>query len=298
MLAWFWRAVTAALAVLALLWAMVWRDQPALAVGGALVILLVHVPVMAVEFFVLLPLLNRGDPAPRASIGQRARAWWDESVGAVHTFGWLLPWRAHAEPDHLDLPGQRALVLVHGFICNRGLWNRWMRRLRAQGVPYIAVNLEPVFGSISRYAATIDDAVRRATGATGVPPLIVAHSMGGLATRAWLHAQAHNDDRIAGVVTIGTPHHGTSLARLGYAPNAREMRRAGPWLSELGAAEPATRRTRFTCFFSHCDNIVLPASTATLSGARNVHVPGAAHVAMVEREEVFTEVLRLQQLRQ
>jgi triacylglycerol lipase len=293
-LAWFWRVVTAALALLALLWAAYWRDQPVVALIGAFAILFAHVPVMAVEFFVLLPLINQGDPAPPASLMQRARAWWDESVGAVHTFGWLLPWRANAEPDRLDVPGQRALVLVHGFVCNRALWNPWMRRLRVAGVPFIAVNLEPVFGSITSYAAVIDDAVRRATAATGSAPLLVAHSMGGLAARAWLHAHADGDTRIAGVVTVGTPHHGTSLARLGYAPNAREMRRAGPWLTQLGAAEPATRWTAFTCFWSHCDNIVLPASTATLAGARNVHVSGAAHVALLDRAEVFAEVLRLQ----
>ena len=112
--------------------------------------------------------------------------------------------------------------------------------------------------------------------------------MGGLAARAWLHTH-EGDERIAGVVTIGTPHHGTSLARLGYAPNAREMRRAGPWLKELGGHEPATRWTAFTCFWSHCDNIVLPASTATLAGARNVHLPGAAHVALVNRAEISTK---------
>lgn len=294
MLAWFWRAVTLALALLALGWVLVWRQQPLVAALGALAILLVHVPVMAVEFFVLLPLLNRGDKSPPASLAQRARAWWAESIGALHTFGWALPWRAQAVADDLDKPGQRALVLVHGYVCNRGLWNGWMRRLRAAGVPYTAVNLEPVFGSITTYAAIIDAAVRRATSATGMPPLIVAHSMGGLATRAWLHAHADAEARIACVVTIGTPHHGTSLARVGFTANAREMRRVGPWLSELGAAEPATRWTRFTCFWSHCDNIVLPASTATLVGARNVHVEGAPHVALVERDEVWNEVLRLQ----
>jgi triacylglycerol lipase len=300
MLARFWRLVTGALLLLALGWAWLWRDSPAVAALGALAILLVHVPVMALEFFVLVPLLNRDDPAPRSTFLQRARAWWHESTMAVAVFGWRLPWRAHAEPDHLDAPalaGRRALVLVHGFVCNRGLWNPRMRALRAAGVPHLAIDLEPVFRtSISDYAVRIDAAVARATQATGVAPLIVAHSMGGLAVRAWLHAAADNDERIAGVVTIGTPHHGTSLARLAYSPNARDMRRGGRWLTELGAHEPATRWTRFTCFYSHCDNIVLPASAATLAGARNLHVPGAAHVALIERDEVWDEVLRLQRL--
>ena len=34
-----------------------------------------------------------------------------------------------------------------------------MRRLRRRGVPFVAVNLEPVFGSIDSYAATIEAAV-------------------------------------------------------------------------------------------------------------------------------------------
>jgi triacylglycerol lipase len=299
MLATFWRVVTALLLLLALAWAAWWRDAPAVALAGALFIGLLHVPVMAIEFFVLLPLLNRGDPSPRASFGQRARAWWHECTTAVAVFGWRLPWRTHAEPDHLEphTAGRRAVVLVHGYLCNRALWNPWMRKLRAAGIPFVAVDLEPVFRtSITAYAAIVDRAVQRATRATGVAPLIVAHSMGGLAARAWLHAFADGDTRVAGVITIGTPHHGTSLARLAYSPNARDMRRAGAWLTELGAHEPATRWTRFTCFWSHCDNIVLPASTATLPGARNVHLEGAAHVALIDRPEVWAEVLRQQQL--
>ena len=56
--------------------------------------------------------------------------------------------------------------------------------------------------------------------------------------------------------------------------------------------EPAQRFERFTCFYGHCDNIVFPASTATLPGADNRHVAGCAHVQMAHQDEVFSEVLR------
>jgi triacylglycerol lipase len=258
----------------------------------ALSIALLHVPVMALEF-ALLRWINRGDAAPTASALEMLRAWVAEAFGALQVFGWQQPWRWRRYPDHLpaDAKGRRGLILVHGFVCNRGLWNPWWPKLRAAGVPCIAVNLEPVFGSIDRYPAVIEDAVQRMTQATGRPPLLVAHSMGGLAVRAWL--REHDDDaRVHGVVTIGSPHHGTWLGRFGYAPNAQQMRWQSRWLLQLAAAEPAQRYRRFTCFWGHCDNIVFPASTATLPGADNRHLRGHAHVHLLRHPQVLDTVLR------
>ncbi|MFL5074340.1 MAG: esterase/lipase family protein, partial [Microvirga sp.] len=176
-------------------------------------------------------------------------------------------------------------------VCNRGLWNPLMTRLRALGVPFVAVNLEPVFGSIDRYADIIEHAVQRVEAATGQPPVIVAHSMGGLATRAWL-AACPGDERVHRVITIGAPHRGTLLGRFGHTPNTRQMRIGSDWQQQLAAREPPHRFARFTCYYGHCDNVVFPASTATLPGADNRHVAGVAHVHMAHQDEVFNEVLR------
>ena len=190
-----------------------------LAAMGMLVLL--HVPLMALEFL-LLRWVARGDPAPSPSTLDLLRAWLGEAAGAVRVFAWQLPWRWRRYPDQLpaDAAGRRGLVLVHGFVCNRGLWNPWWPRLREAGVPCMALNLEPVFGSIDAYVPLIDAAVQRLQQTTGRPPLLVAHSMGGLAVRAWLrHHDA--DARVHRVITIGTPHHGTWLGRFGLAANAR-----------------------------------------------------------------------------
>ena len=40
------------------------------------------------------------------------------------------------------------------------------------------------------------------------------------------------------------------------------------------------RAALFTCWYSNCDNIVFPASTAALAGADNRFVDGLAHVQM------------------
>ena len=266
-------------------------DSPAWAVVGGLLILFGYALFLALEF-VMLWFVNRNDPAPPASLVQLLVAWWGEVLTAPRVFCWRQPFRTNAVPDFLPAgAARRGVVFVHGFFCNRALWNPMMQRLRRLGVPFVAVSLEPVFGSIDHYADIIDAAVRRIQAATGEAPVIVAHSMGGLATRAWLDAH-QGDERVHRVITIGTPHRGTFLGRFAQSHNTRQMRLDSPWHQALSSREPAPRFARFTCFYGHCDNIVFPASTATLPGADNRHVAGCAHVHMAHQDEVFSEVLR------
>jgi hypothetical protein len=275
-------------------WAVYFIDagRPGWALAGAGLIVFGYAIFLGVEF-VLLAAVHGDDPAPRPRIGQLLSAWWGEVVTAPQVFCWRQPFRSRAEPDHLppSAKGRRGLVMVHGFVCNRGLWNPWLKRLRADDIPFIAVNLEPVFGSMDAYAAIIDSAVTRIESATGLAPVLVGHSMGGLALRGWLHALSA-DDRAHRIVTVGTPHRGTWLARFGHTANGRQMRQGNPWLADIAQQEPADRLARFTCFYGHCDNIVFPASTATLPGADNRHVAATAHVQMLFRPQVFDEVRR------
>jgi pimeloyl-ACP methyl ester carboxylesterase len=262
-------------------------------VGVLLVILAPHAPVLALEFL-LLSRFGRAEPAEQPGLVLCVRAWAGEVISSWLTFGWRQPFRSASEPDHLPISGERrrGVLLVHGFVCNRGLWLPWMRRLRALGVPFVAVNLEPVFGSIDDYVPQIDAAVARLQQHTGCAPLIVAHSMGGLATRAWLRDVDDADARCAGVVTIASPHHGTWLARFAVTPNGRQMRIDSDWLRKLAQHEPPARLSRFTGFWGHCDNIVFPAATAMLDQADNRHLPGVAHVHMVAHHQVLEHVLQ------
>jgi triacylglycerol lipase len=291
--------VTAALA-LALGW---WVASAASGVSGGwrvvglLLILAPHAPVLALEFL-LLGRYGKSEPAAQPGLLLRARAWAGEVVWGWLTFGWRQPFLSASEPDNLPAvgTGRRGVLLVHGFVCNRGLWLPWLRRLRELDVPFVALSLEPVFGSIDAYVPQIDAAVTRLQQVTGQPPLIVAHSMGGLAIRAWLRDVAGADDRCSGMVTIASPHHGTWLARFALTPNGRQMRIGSDWLRALEQQEADSRRSRFTCFWGHCDNIVFPAATAMLAHADNCHLPGVAHVHMVAHPQVFEHVLmRLQE---
>ena len=260
--------------------------------AGAALITLGYAAFLGLEFIALRWVGDRLGSAPQPQFSQLASAWWAEVLTAPRVFFWRQPFRSNEQADLIDTSGGHfGVVLMHGFVCNRGLWNPWMRELRAKRISHIAVNLEPVFGSIDDYAKIIDDAVARLFAATGLPVVVVGHSMGGLAIRAWLR-RFNADARVRRVLTIGTPHHGTWLARFGHTRNGKQMRQCSPWLTGLAAAEPAGRHERFTCFYGHCDNIVFPASSGMLSGAVNLHVPGTAHVDMAFHPLVFNEVLR------
>ena len=266
--------------------------QPAWAAFGTFLILFGYAFFLALEF-ILLARVQESGPVSTATAPHLLRAWCGEVISAPHVFCWRQPFRSNAEPDHLDVsPGKgRGVVLVHGFFCNRGFWNPWMKALRTQKVAFVAVNLEPLFGSISAYVATIDEAVRRVELATGHPPVVVAHSMGGLAVRAWLGSM-NADHRVHRVITIGTPHGGTWLARYGRTVNSKEMALNSPWLQQLTARGAPSRNALFTCFYGNCDNIVFPAIAGTLPGADNRHVAATAHVHMAFQPAVFNEVSR------
>ena len=278
----------------AILWCVLtWGHAPAVTVAGLLVFAFGHSVFLALEF-VAAYRANRHDPAPRAGVVMLVWAWAVETLAAPRVFVWQQPFRWNAVPDSLApeaaVRGRRGIVFIHGFVCNRGFWNPWLSELQHSGHAFAAVSLEPVFGSIEAYVPLIEAAVQRVTAATGVPPVLICHSMGGLAARAWLRA-ARADDRVHRVITIGTPHHGTWMGLFSPTPNGQQMALASAWLQQLARDEPPHRSQRFTCFYSNCDNIVFPTSVATLPGADNRLVPGVAHVALAFDKRVMSESL-------
>lgn len=277
------------------LWAYGWS---AAALGLALAVLTGHAWFLAAEM-VMAAWVNRGDPAPRARLSDWIHAWWQEARTAPRVFAWHQPFLWRSLPDMAGVPagGGAPAVLIHGFVCNRGFWRPWMARMRALGLSYVSVNLEPVFGSIEAYVAQVEHAVKRAEAMGCGKPVLICHSMGGLAARAWLAAHARHRNRVATVITIGSPHHGTWLARWSHFANGRQMRPANDWLANLARRERALAGDRayrgFVCWYTHTDNIVFPASTATLPGADNRHVGGAAHVDLAFHPRVMTESLAM-----
>ncbi|MGM9514851.1 esterase/lipase family protein [Roseateles sp. DB2] len=249
---------------------------------------------LVLPVFVLLRRLPRPEGQPQATLTQCLRAaaleWW----AYEKVFSWQQPFGASRCPDVCDgrHKGRRGVLLLHGFRCNRGLWHHWVRRLNAQGVPHVALSLEPPFASIDDYAEQIESAIRRLEQATGLPPVVVAHSMGGLALRAWRRAVHAAPERLHQVFTLGTPHAGTVMAQLSGAPNAKQMRARSAWLQALAESESAAWWRRFTCVYSCCDQVVCPSVLALLPEAQTLAVPASGHLQLVYEPMVMDAVMR------
>ncbi len=225
---------------------------------------------------------------------------------AEHRLGWRAALRLFcaefrasmlASSWHMLRPNRRLhhaggvpVLLLHGYGCNSGYWVHLAARLRRAGISHMALDLEPIGGSIDRYADRIEAALQRLCQATGARrAVIVAHSMGGLASRAYL--RRHGPGRVARVITLGTPHHGTALASFGPGTNAREMRLGSPWLAALAASETPAIRALFVSVWSHHDNIVAPQDSSFLPGARNLAFSGVGHVALGADARILRTVM-------
>jgi len=216
-----------------------------------------------------------------------------ELRGNLWTSSWGMLRPRLAVPQHVDgalLP----VLLVHGYVCNRGFWTSLSGALASAGVLHDALDLEPPGASIDDLAPQVARAVEALCARSGSQRVaVVAHSMGGLVARACL--ARHAEARIAHVITLGTPHHGTVLANLGVGTNARQMSRPGgqcsAWLAQLAASETPARRAMLTSIWSRHDNIVAPQASAELPGARNIVFDGIGHVALAFDARVQQAVL-------
>lgn len=208
-----------------------------------------------------------------------------ELTAALLIFGLRLPW-TRSQPGVLPSigtgkPGQTTLpvLLVHGFLCNHRVWDTVTPRLRAQGHSVLALDLEPLFTSIDDYAPLIHNAVNRLCAQTGSDQVVlVGHSMGGLAIRAWL--RANGATRAAKVITLGTPHHGTRAPQWVSTANGEQMAWGSRWLSDLAQSETPTMRHRMRLALTQHDNIVYPQREQQLDGAQVTEFNAIGHLQM------------------
>jgi len=204
-----------------------------------------------------------------------------------------LPWEALLlRPDPAPVPTQRVpVLLVHGYFANRGYFRALVRRLEARGVgPIFAPNFRSWLAPIETFADELHAELERIAAGTGQPrAVVIAHSMGGLAARACI--ARHGPGRIARLITVGSPHHGTVLATMAVGRNARQMEPGSAFLAALEAAEAsAGGRVETLSVWTPHDNLVAPQASSRLSWARNVAVPGYGHIGLVE-SRALVEVL-------
>jgi triacylglycerol esterase/lipase EstA (alpha/beta hydrolase family) len=262
-----------------------WRPGwPASVAFGLAVLLLVRLAISANNF--LLSWHSRSVTPPAHALNPRRAIslFLHEFNASMLTSSWymLRPIGMRLQPDARGLP----VLLIHGYACNSGYWLPMSKLLGEARISHYGIDLEPPAASIDDFVPQVAAAVERLCAETGSAQVIIlGHSMGGLVARAYLRRFGHA--RIARVVTLGTPHHGTALALFGPGSNAAQMRRNSEWLGALAASEANLQRTLFSSIYSVHDNIIAPQDSSELPGARNLVFGAIGHVALGRHPEIM-----------
>ena len=120
--------------------------------------------------------------------------------------------------------------------------------------------------------------------------LLVGHSMGGLVARACVGK--FGVGRIARIITIGTPHHGSVLAWIWLGRCMAQMRPGNAWLSALNRDESRMAPVALVSIWSRHDSLVAPQASGELACARNIALVGIGHNALVGDAQVMDLVTR------
>ncbi|MDZ7781085.1 MAG: alpha/beta fold hydrolase [Gemmatimonadota bacterium] len=222
------------------------------------------------------------------------------AVLVAATVGWLLS-SAWAERG-AEVPSERTspagarlpVLLVPGWLDTAQDLADLRARLVSAGWPaerVRAVSFEEPAGSNRDHARELDDAARALLEATGADSLdIVAHSMGGLATRWYL--SRGDPVPVRRVAFLATPHRGTMSAHLAWGPSREEMIPGSSFLDSLNVGPPVPEGVEALTVRTPIDTHVLPGENATLPGVPDLEVCCPTHPGVLGDAEVFRAVLR------
>lgn len=283
-----WTAATLWVSVLAMGTAYALMAAHSIAAGGSVVAWVAGAPLlyagavaaMTTVYFALAWVFR--SPRPRElqlGLGQTLRLVWWEFWALAGAAPRMMFYRVLV-PDPAPAPVDVPVLLLHGVLCNAGVWRRFASFLGSRGVAGIySLSYGPPLASIELFAdqmAAKIDAIRAATGARSV--MVVTHSMGGLVARAYL--RRYGADKLARLVTIGAPHHGSVHAWMFPGTSLAQLRPGNPWLAALGR-EPLDPALRFVSLWSWHDSMVAPQTSSVLAHAENVAFIGIAHNALL-----------------
>jgi triacylglycerol lipase len=194
------------------------------------------------------------------------------------------------------------ILMVHGIVDNHSIFTLLQRALRRRG---FATMSSYDYGLLTRDIPTaaqlLGEAVEKLAANSGYERIhVIGHSLGGLIARYYVQ-RLGGDARVHTLVTLGTPHAGTEVARpFRRLPLAGQLTPGSSVLREL--AEPAPHcRTRFLVFASDLDHMVRPTGNARLEhpdlSVRNIDVRGVGHLSLPNNASVaFTIASALTEL--
>jgi triacylglycerol lipase len=185
------------------------------------------------------------------------------------------------------------VLFVHGWNASVSTWTTMRAHFRSQGyteaeLSAFSYNYSQSNATTAKLIATKVDSIRLATGSDKVA--IVAHSMGALSARYYTR-NLGGDAKVETVVTLGGTNHGTQAAFLCFTAACVEMRTGSSFITALNATDESWGAPRYATWWSNCDEVVNPRSSALLSGgATNSETACISHSALHEDAVVLGQV--------
>lgn len=189
------------------------------------------------------------------------------------------------------------IVLVHGYLCNAGIWYSLLQALgRTTRRPIYTVNFNHhlLHSSIESYGHELELVIAKACRDNYAKEVdIVAHSMGGLVARyvtKQLNGLESGTSRVRRLITLGSPHHGTRLAHpfKKIAVVAQQMQLDGSWTETM---DKGCEEAHTVSIWSPHEEIVIPQRSAALKEAENHVLPGYGHMELIMKEESLNYVV-------
>ena len=127
--------------------------------------------------------------------------------------------RVHRHGDLGD-PEKEHVLLLHGFMQTRNVWEIMEDRLRFDGYVVFSLNLGGLLQRfntvpVSELGARLAEKLETVCERYDIDRFhIIGHSKGGILARQYVQHQ-NGDQRTKSLITLGTPHHGTPTAAVG-----------------------------------------------------------------------------------
>ncbi len=195
--------------------------------------------------------------------------------------GWVLP------RDAWGGGARGPVLLVHGWSLSRGCFWLMRRRLLRDGwSPVCCFDYRTLALDVEGAAAQLRVVVEHLAETSGRqrPLTLIGHSLGGLVLR--YYARRYPAPHVRRIVTLGTPHGGTALART-VRGTAHKLNPGSPFLKTLGAADRVPQQFDVIAIHSSFDAMILPPRNAEYPGALNIEVAGVGHNALLFSSKVY-----------
>jgi pimeloyl-ACP methyl ester carboxylesterase len=198
-------------------------------------------------------------------------------------------WQPEPEPN-ASLP---PVILIHGLYHNASAWifyRWWLRRSGFSNVYAFSYNswkdtFWEIFHKFDLWVSEIYASF------PGEPILFVGHSLGGLLAKAYAGKDGPQGNKVAGVITLGSPHKGSKLTVYGMGRLAKSLAYDSSLMQRLEGIEMPSA-TFCVSLYSPVDNIVLPIdSLKPPPGWKQERTNPICHISMLYHRPTFRRVL-------